>query len=164
MKRRIFLILIISVFGLNVFGQKDWQKHIEKMRPLVTTESEVETILGKPIERFTGIGEYETNEGVFTVTYSLGKCKSIRTPKYNVGEGVVIQYDFRPKKKFNFDSLKIDMSGFSTEDEIYDSNQTIEYDNLDKGITYTKSNELLNWVQVYPSNDLDYLQCSRMSD
>jgi hypothetical protein len=161
MKRKTFTAFLVLIFAFAASAQtKEWQKQMKKIKPLITTEAEVETILGKPIVRFKGIGEYETKEGVFSITYSLGRCKSIRTETYNVEEGIVIQYDFRPKKDFKFNSLGIDMTGFKTDDDENDSSQTIEYYNLDKGITYDKSGDLLNWIQIYPGNDLDYLQCS----
>jgi hypothetical protein len=73
MTHKIFLILIISMFSLNVFAQKNnWRKQIEKIKPLTTSENEVEKILGKAVERYADVAEYETKEGLFSVTYSQG--------------------------------------------------------------------------------------------
>jgi hypothetical protein len=73
MTHKIFLILIISMFSLNVFAQKNnWRKQIEKIKSLTTSENEVEKILGKAVERYADVAEYETKEGLFSVTYSQG--------------------------------------------------------------------------------------------
>jgi hypothetical protein len=63
-----------------------FSKRIEKIRPVFTTEAEIEKILGKAVDRYSFIGEYETKDGRFTVYYSEGKCLPIRLMKYNIGK------------------------------------------------------------------------------
>ena len=166
MKRKIFLILIISIFSLTVCGQKDWQKQIEKIRPLKTTEAEVEKILGKPEERYGDWRDYKTNGGIITVVYSEGRCKSQRTPKYNIDEGVVVRVDFKPRKKIKFASLEIDVTGL--EKKITEPNDVevtiITYYDAAKGTYYSVIRDLLNSVKVYPLDEMDYLQCPKSSD
>lgn len=153
-------ILVIMFFSLTVLGQNDLLKKIENIRPLFTTEKEVEKIFGKAVERYSFIGKYETKEGIFTVYYSEGKCSPSWTPKYNVEKGIVIQYNFRPKKKIKFATLKIDISGLETGTVREMSPSPITYYNPDKGVDYTVLNGLINFVQVYQPRDLKYLQCS----
>ena len=160
MKMKILVALIIGAFSLSVFGQEDWQKQIEKIRPLITTEAEVEKILGKATERFSNIGEYNTKDGRFDVWYSEGKCLPVFNGKYNVEKGVIILYNFRPKKKIKFASLGIDVSGLETVVPKDMWPPPITYYNPDKGIDYTVYKGILNFVYVYQSNDLDNLQCS----
>jgi hypothetical protein len=162
MKRKIFLMLIIAVFSLSVFGQKDWQKRIEQIKPLFTTEAEVEKIIGKAIDRYSHIGEYETKDGKFDVFYSEGKCLPILMMKYNVEKGVVIQFNFTPNKKIKFAPLGIDISGWKNYGT-RDMSPPLTYSNLDKGIEYTVYKGLLTFLQVYPSNNLDYFKCSESS-
>jgi hypothetical protein len=78
----------------------------------------------------------------------------------NVEKGIVIEYDFNPRKKINFLALRIDVSGLPTTITGDISPPTIAYNNLEKGISYSVNGKLLNWVEVYPSNSLSYLECS----
>jgi hypothetical protein len=162
MRRKIFLMLIILVFGLTVLGQNEWSKKIEKIKPLKSSEQDVEKILGKPTKRYVDVGEYETKDGFFTVTYSQGRCKSTITPKYDIPEGVVIKFDFSPRKKYILSSLGLNLLDF-TVTGTSDVPGAKEYSNVNKGRNYSFFKDELNYVEVYPSEDLDYLICSKNS-
>lgn len=160
--RHIFLIFIVLVFSLTVSGQKDWLKQMEKIKPLKSTEQDVEKIIGKPTKRYADVGEYETKNGLFTVTYSQGRCKSSITPKYDVLAGIVVKFDFSPRKKYVLSSLKLNLLHF-TVTETSDVPGSKEYINVSKGRNYSFFKDELNYIEVYPSENLDYLICSNTS-
>ena len=162
MIQKVLLISIILVFPLITLSQTNiWLNQIKKIKPLATTEKKVERIFGKPHKRYADVGEYETVEGLFTVTYSQGKCKSTLEPKYNVQEGVVIQLDFRPRQEIIFSKLRINVSKWEKAETNDISPATISYSNSKKGFTYDVHNKFLNYVSVFPSDKQDYLQCPK---
>ena len=158
---------MISVFGLTVFGQKDWQKRIEQIKPLVTTETEVVKTLGKPANRYGDAGEYQFEDGVLAVIYSEGRCQLQRMLKYNVDKGVVVAMFFSPRKKIKFASLGINIAELEkvrTEKSVdTDAIYTTYYD-VRNGIYYTVNKKLLEGVEVHPLGDLNNLQCPKSSD
>jgi hypothetical protein len=162
MLRQTSLILLVLILSHSAFAQKRlWQKQLEEIRLLASTEAEVEKILGKAIERYAEIGKYETKDGRFTFYYSEGKCLPIMLKKYNVEKDVVIQYSFRPNKKIKFASLGIDVSDWNARVSKGVAGLLITYSNLDKGIEYHVNKGILNFILVYPANELDYLKCSK---
>jgi len=159
MREKILLGVLILVVGLTTFGQQNWQKQIEKIKPLVTTEAEIEKILGKPVERTDYLGRYETKDGRYRLIYSQGRCMSALMPKYNVEKGVLIELSFKPKKKVKFESLGIDVSGWRTGTVSDVLPPPIIYYNPGKGIDYGVHEGILFRVHLYQPIDLDYLKC-----
>lgn len=162
MKQTFLITIVLIVLANACLAQKSLLLKLEKIKPLQSTEKDVESILGKSIDRYVDVGEYETKDGLFTVTYSQGRCKSTITPKYNVNEGIVIEFDFRPRQKFTLSSLGINLSNF-TEANYSNVSDSKEYDNAEKGITYYLSNNYLNYIEVYPREDLSYLECPEIT-
>lgn len=161
MKKTFFIMLFVLFFALCVSAQKnDWQKQIEKIKPLVSTEAEIEKILGKPIERWGQFGKYKTKYGQYDLIYSQGRCVSVRSGKYNVEKGVLMELNFTPKKKIKFESLKIDVSGLRTETVSDVLPPPIIYYNRVKGIAYGVQEGILFKVDLYVPADLSYLRCS----
>lgn len=69
--RLLTLVAIIAVFQ-SVHGQvNNWQG----ITPLLSTRTQVEKLLGKPVEgTYYGESDYTTEKGRYTVTYSLKTC------------------------------------------------------------------------------------------
>jgi hypothetical protein len=141
-----------------------WFDQVKQIRPLVSTEKEVERVLGIPSTRYSDYAEYETKDGVFTVMYSHGICDQVTTPHYRVGAGIVVDFDFDPRRKMVFSDLRIDVSKWSKEVTPDVSPPTITYVNKEKGIEFSVHNGLLNYVEVYPSLGQSDFECVAAKD
>jgi len=160
---RISLIILIFFSVLTAHAKTpDWLKKLRRIKPLQTTEAEVENILGKATKRYSNLGEYEAGDGEFSIYYSEGECMPVMMTSYKVRKGVVIKFDFDPKKKIKFASLGIDVSDWKKEKPGNDMwPPPITYSNPAQGIIYTVNWQgLLSFVEVYPSNNLEKLECS----
>jgi hypothetical protein len=136
-----------------------WLEQVKKIRPLVSTEKEIQGILGAPSSMYSDYAEYTTKDGVFTVLYSHGTCDQLRTPYYKVVAGIVISFDFDPRREIVFSTLDIDISKWNNEKTPDVSPPTITYVNEEKGIELTVHQGLLNYVEVYPSKSQSNLKC-----
>src|SRR5215470_9324478 len=79
-----FIILLIGMCFLNItiYAQRQkWLGELLRVKPLVTTQSEIEKVTGQKGKRFTGradwyyyLVEYKTKYGYWNVKYSTNKC------------------------------------------------------------------------------------------
>jgi hypothetical protein len=149
------------IFSCTTFAQKQLLlKQIAEIKPMVTTENEIEKMFGKPVERHSEGGEYKTKYGYFYVVYSRGICIETSVMRYKVEKGVVLSLHFNAKKKIKFAQFGIDVSGWEKEVQNDFSPPTFHYFNLDKGISLWVRGGLLHVIQLYPSKAVDYLKCT----
>lgn len=162
MRRSLFLILLLLLFILPALAKNVWLTQIAQIKPLVSTEQDVERILGKPAESYADMAEFETNEGVFTVTYSRGRCDQARMVPYNVDKDIVLGFDFSPKIKILFSSLKININGLRKEITDDVDPVTITYFDPGKGISYSVHGKWIDLIDVYPADSFAYLECQKI--
>lgn len=115
MKQILTFLLVIGSVSPAIAQNSSWLVRLERIKPFVSNERDVEAILGRPKERYSNIGEYEIREGTVSVYYSRGKCDVAGTAEFDVEKGIVISFDFEPKGAIKFASLGLDLSKYEKE-------------------------------------------------
>lgn len=155
----IFVLLLTAMVNAK---DPSWLLKFKEIKPLTTTEKEVESIYGKPVQSFSNIRKYKAKEGVIQVNYSTGKC-SQKTTKvtddYDVEKGIAINVWFRIDKQIKFSALRFNLLDFE-EDHANDIDGT-EYISRTLGISYSKSAKYLNSIFLFPSTRFKHLQCQK---
>jgi hypothetical protein len=94
MKRHLPLLCTILIFVQTAIGQ-EWKNIV----PLKSTRTDVEKILGQPIEKDEQrFGTYGTSGGKIYVSYAIDRCKS-KPPGWNVDADTVLEFSFVPNSK-----------------------------------------------------------------
>lgn len=154
--RIIFLYSCLTLALAGVVDAQEWRQIV----PLKSTRADVERLLG-PGERSNGV-VYELKDGNLSIEYSTGPCSTIKRGGWNVPEGVVISFRFSPKVKQRISDLKPDRKRFK---KVKDQHVGViyYYINDKEGIMYEVQQGEVGYVEYYPPQAYDYLQCGNDS-
>jgi hypothetical protein len=140
----IILISVLSVVGKN----PEWFDKLKKLQKFPSTEKDVERLFNSPKiiyssdtkkvdELLTKIIKYELPEGVLDVYYSAGKCSETNTKGYDLGDGVILNYDFNLRPRIELSKMQLNLKDLQTarEDDsgfifFYDSKKGFRYSSL----------------------------------
>jgi hypothetical protein len=163
MQKLFVVILVTTFFNFAAHAQNNsWLKTLTKIKPLESTEKDVEEILGRPKDRYSNIGEYKIEDGEVSVIYSEGKCKSNSASEFDVEKGTVTSLDFTPKKIIKFSSLNLDLTNYVKEDssDVVDS---LDYSSSGTGISFfIRRKDILDFVQFSGDKNTTARQCSEV--
>jgi hypothetical protein len=159
MKISIYTAVLIFLVITNGFAQEPtWLTKLRKIEPLKSTEKDVEKVFGKPIERYSHIGEYESEVGKISVYYSEGKCSVNENSQYDVDRGVVDEINLFVTKEVKFKALNLNLVNFEKQ-YVSDVPGLFSYRNEELGIGYHIDRDLLTYISVSASKSYAYLEC-----
>jgi hypothetical protein len=171
MKIRITICFILSIVLVTSSFAQDpkWLVKLKSIRPLLSTQNEVEAVVGKMGKVFLSkddwyyyLAEYKTKDGLWIVTYSNGKCSESKKEGYNVNKGVVLKVHFILEEYFKFSLLNLDKDKFEKYQESDTSN--VFYSDYSEGISYMKGgSDVLGAINIFPSNKYSELDCSKIN-
>ena len=159
-----FFIICLTIISLNFIvpaQDNSWLEKLKKIKPLESTEKDVEEFLGKPQKRYADIGEYEIEEGIISINYSEGRCTSASASEFDLDKGTVISFNFTPGKTIRFSSLGLDLTSLSKE-VITDVADSQQYYDEEKGISYSVHRGILNFVEFSGGKDAIASPCSEV--
>lgn len=147
--------LILALYSCS--NAQDWRK----ITPMISTRSEVETLLGPAEGAFATI--YKLKEGSLFIEYSSGPCRPERKGGWNVPENVVVSVSFSPKNKLRIARLKLDPKKFR---KVIDQHVIgiIYYINDEEGITYQVQAGRVDAIEYGPAKKYDHLSCGDTAD
>lgn len=136
------------------FGQDDWKKIVV----MESTQSDVERLLGRPMEDSTDIYAYfNVGSGLVRVSYSTGFCEPGQFGGWNVEKGIVDGILFFPGTKIFFRKLKLDAKKYP---KSFDGDtDLLSYSNEVDGIRYVVANGKVRHIIHFPATRFDSLQC-----
>lgn len=106
----LLLITAIILFFFSCNLEKGW----EGIKVLESSRADVEKKLGKPTKEEDGLIWYENEDAYFRFLFSDGPCVAPDTllGGFNVKQGIVVQYEVRPKKTLTIGELGLDLNLF----------------------------------------------------
>src|SRR6185437_2933114 len=146
----LLLLLMLCMGGVGL-GQ-DWRT----ITPLKSTRTEVERLFGPGNDLY--LANYSLQDGILSVEYSSGPCRSERKGGWNVPEGTVVSVRFEPKSKKRFAGLKLEFSEFKKV-EGGDVVGVVNYTNEEQGITYEVQRGRVDAIEYLPGKRYDSLKC-----
>ena len=167
---KVMIVFAILFFSTNLFGAGfDWWLKLKEIKPLNSTRTEVEAIVGKPDTLGRDSAYYNIPDGRLNVTYSNGICSPDENEGWNAPEGVVIDLFFTLEYEIELskfiDYTKIDLDKFSIEKGHADTPPNIpyDYDYEEDGINlsiFERSNKkFLRSVLFYIPDNYNYPKC-----
>ena len=94
----IIVVIVYSLFGILFDGglEKGWKG----IKVFESNKSDVERVLGKPVEEDSVEARYDTTDAVIRVLYSAGPCVDTETLSggFKAKAGTVLQYEVNVKK------------------------------------------------------------------
>lgn len=99
----------------------DLEKGWKGIRVLESSRSDVEKILGRPVEDEHGVVKYSTDEGNFRFLFSGAPCSGLGAllGDYNVKKDTVLQYQFQPKNQLSLSDLRWDKDLYERADDAH---------------------------------------------
>lgn len=147
MEKLFAIFIVVTFMNLFVLAQDNlWLKKLEKIKPLESTEKDVENILGKPKDRYENIGEYLIKEGEVSVIYSEGRCIRNSASEFDVEKGTVVSFDFTPKIIIRLSFLKLNLNDY-TKEEPSTVLDTLNYYNSESGINISVRKGIIKFVE-----------------
>jgi hypothetical protein len=147
--------MLMALIIVNPLQAEEWRG----IKPLRSTRSDVERLLGLPKTAKQDTSSYEfESESVFII-YSSGQCKD-KSTGWNVPRDTVISISVNPKVKPKLDELKLDQSKYEKVIE-GDYLDFVTYRNDEAGIAYEVDapKGLVNSVRYLPTVKDNYLRC-----
>jgi hypothetical protein len=160
MVNKLFVILFFGMFisAIQINAQEPALfTKLKQIVPLHSTETDVERLYGKPIEQYSEVKEYKTEEGILTVTYADGKCSSNRADDYDVETGNVIEVGLRLDSSVKLKSLALNIREF---EEIPDNDsEAVGYKSVELGLKLSTFHGKVGAIRLFPPEKYSHLIC-----
>lgn len=154
---------LVMLLLITVPAQADGWRGI---RPLHSTRTDVERLLGPPVRNWMGISFYEFEGERVQFYFAEGPCGS-GSSRWNVPRDTVIGISITPKPhQLKFDDLTLDESKFKKERD-KEVGGVIHYVNEEEGVTYevdTRYDDEVTLVSYYPVTKDAHLRCHTSGD
>jgi hypothetical protein len=153
---RITATVLTFFLGMVSFVTSPNETGWRGIRPLHATRSDVEKLIGPPMES-DGI-TYDLNDERVNITYSKFPCAKGWPYGWNVPADTVISIVTYPKRKLVLSDLQIDLNKFTLSDRR--ENQRVIYYSEEEGITVqTENNQQVVSIEYHPVSSDSYLRC-----
>jgi hypothetical protein len=146
--------LFTFAYGLDCKLEDGWKG----IKVLQTSRSQVEQLLGKPVEVGNVYTRYKMDDEIINIRFAIeGGCKSVsKLGGWDVEEGTVLDYFVVPKSEVRLGELKWDRSGYS---RVEDTHQLgfIYYKHVSASIRLTSikrdDHELVRTIEFWPTSE-----------
>ena len=149
---------LVMLLLITVPAQADGWRGI---RPLHSTRTDVERLLGPPARNGMGISFYEFERERVQFYFAEGPCGA-ESSRWNVPRDTVIGISVTPKPhQLKFDDLTLDKSKFKKERD-KEVGGVIHYGNEEEGVTYevdTRYDDEVTLISYYPVAKDAHLRC-----
>jgi hypothetical protein len=153
------LVWFFLLASVQTPSQDAWRS----LKPLVSTRSDVERVLGAPDQNFENrLFTYYLAQFTLSIGFSANpKCKeSVSYDTWDARDGTMTAIKVFPKKGLSLDEAGVDLKGFIKREMNSDLREHFYYSNVDEGLSIeVRSNQIVSYIYE-PKGQMKHLRCT----